>query len=102
MHIKYAYIFQNLDSICKNMQQKCAKYAVKYAKNDEVHIRSSYFAYFTFICTPHFADDSFRVTKMSKLLSLMPQIWNSDPNAPKNHDPLPLRQCSHSFTQPLC
>ena len=96
---KYAKIWSRCANLCnKNVQ----KYAVKYAKNDEVHIRSSYFAYFTFICTPHFADDSFRVTKMSKLLSLMPQIWNSDPNSPKNHDPLPLRQCSHSFTQPLC
>ena len=35
MHIKYAHIFKNTDSICKNMQKK---YAVKYAKHAEVHI----------------------------------------------------------------
>ena len=35
MHAK---ICKNMDSICKNLQQKFAKYAVKYAKYAEVHI----------------------------------------------------------------
>ena len=36
MHMKYAKICKNMDSMCKNMQKKMQKYALKYAQYAEV------------------------------------------------------------------
>ena len=47
----YIYM-KNMDSICKNVQINMQKYALKYAEI----CRSPYFAYFAYVCTPHFAD----------------------------------------------
>ena len=63
----------NVQEICKNMHiyiydidcntmylSNMKKYAVKICRNMQFYIckifRSLYFAYFTFICTPYFAD----------------------------------------------
>jgi hypothetical protein len=58
---KYA---QNMQKICRNMHLICTWYAIKYARNMQEYARiciGAYFAYFAYICTPHFADAVTRI-----------------------------------------
>jgi hypothetical protein len=53
---KYAH---NMQKTCRNMHLICTLYAIKYARNMQEYARiciGAYFAYFAYICTPHFAD----------------------------------------------